>query len=76
MAKVRVFQLAKEMGLQTEALIAALSKLGVENVTKASIIDETTAATARDIIGEQALKAKQEAEQKVAEEAAAAQAAA
>lgn len=70
MAKVRVFQLATELGLQTEALMAALAKLGMANVTKASTIDDETAATVRDLIGEQALKAKQEAEQKAAEEAA------
>ncbi|MGE5530869.1 MAG: translation initiation factor IF-2 [Bacteroidota bacterium] len=75
MAKVRVFQLATELGLQTEALMAALSKLGMANVTKASAIDDETAATVRDLIGEQALKAKQEAEQKAAEEASAAAAA-
>ena len=75
MAKVRVFQLAKELGLQTEALLSALAKLGVANVTKASVIDEATAVTVREILGEQALKAKQEAEEKAAE-AAAAQAAA
>ena len=71
LAKVRVFQLATELGLQTEALMAALAKLGMANVTKASAIDDETAATVRDLIGEQALKAKQEAEQKAAEDAAA-----
>ena len=76
MAKVRVFQLAKELGLQTEALLATLAKLGVANVTKASVIDESTALTVREILGEQALKAKQEAEDKAAEEAAAQAAAA
>jgi translation initiation factor IF-2 len=76
LAKVRVFQLAKEMGLQTEALLSALAKLGVENVTKASAIDEETAAALRDIIGEQAAKVKAADEAKAAEEAAAQQAAA
>ncbi|MCE5241443.1 translation initiation factor IF-2 [bacterium] len=76
MAKVRVFQLAKEMGLQTEALLAALAKLGVENVTKASAIDDETATALRDIIGEQAAKVKAAEEAKVAEAAAAKEAAA
>ncbi|MEN6305727.1 MAG: translation initiation factor IF-2 N-terminal domain-containing protein, partial [Armatimonadia bacterium] len=76
MAKVRVFSLAKEMGLQTEALLAALSKLGVENVTKASAIDEETANTVREIINEQAVKAKAQEEERVEEEAAAKAAAA
>lgn len=76
MAKVRVFSLAKEMGLQTEAILAALSKLGVENVTKASAIDEETATALRDIIGEQAVKVREAEEAKAAEEAAAKEAAA
>ena len=46
------------MGLQTEAVLAALAKLGVENVTKASAIDEETAAALVEIIGEQAAKVK------------------
>lgn len=69
MAKVRVFSLAKEMGLQTEALLAALSKLGVENVTKASAIDEETANAVREIINEQAAKAKAQEEERAEEEA-------
>lgn len=75
MAKVRVFSLAKEMGLQTEALLAALTKLGVENVTKASAIDEETATAVRDLINEQSSKVRQQEEQKeqkVQEEAVAA----
>lgn len=76
MAKVRVFSLAKEMGLQTEALLAALTKLGVGNVTKASAIDEETANTVREIINEQAAKAKAQEEERVEEEAAAKTAAA
>jgi translation initiation factor IF-2 len=76
LAKVRVFSLAKEMGLQTEAVLAALAKLGVENVTKASAIDEETATALRDIIGEQAAKVKAADEAKVAEEVATQQAAA
>jgi translation initiation factor IF-2 len=58
LAKVRVFSLAKELGLQTDALLAALAKLGVENVTKASAVDEGTAAAVREIIAEQAAKVK------------------
>lgn len=69
MAKVRVFSLAKEMGLQTEALLAALSKLGVESVTKASAIDEETANAVREIINEQAAKAKAQEEERAEEEA-------
>lgn len=58
LAKIRVFSLAKELGLQTEALMAALAKLGVENITKASAIDEETAQAVREIIQEQLAKAR------------------
>lgn len=76
MAKVRVFMLAKEMGLQTEALLAALAKLGVENVSKASAIDEGTAAALREIVGEQAARAQAVEEAKAVDETKAAEEAA
>ncbi len=68
MAKIRVFSLAKELGLQTEALMAALTKLGVENITKASAIDEETAQAVREIIQEQLAKARAAEEVKTAAE--------
>jgi translation initiation factor IF-2 len=70
LAKIRVFSLAKDLGLQTEALLAALSKLGVENVTKASAIDEDTANTVRELVAEQAAKLKAAEEEKAKAEAA------
>lgn len=75
MAKVRVFTLAKDMGLQTDVVLAALAKLGLENLTKASAIDEETAAALQDIIGEQAAKVRAAEEQRVADETAAKEAA-
>lgn len=68
--------LAKEMGLQTEALLAALAKLGVENVSKASAIDEGTAAALREIVGEQAARAQAVEEAKAVDETKAAEEAA
>jgi translation initiation factor IF-2 len=75
LAKIRAFLLAKELGLQTEALLAALAKLGVANVTKASAIDEETATAVRELLAEQAAKARAAEEAKAQEEAAAAAAA-
>ena len=58
MAKVRVFSLAKELGLKSSSLIKALSHMGVQNVTSASAIDEDTAATVRELLAEQLQKAR------------------
>lgn len=62
MGKVRVFSLAKQLGLRSEALIAALAELGVQNVTPATAIDEGTAAAATELLAEQARQARQAAE--------------
>lgn len=68
MPKTRVFQLAKELGLQSKALIAALALLGVEGVTPASPLDEETANAVRELIQEQLAKARaaQQAQQQEA----------
>ncbi len=72
MPKKRVFQLAKEMGLQSQALIAALDRLGVKDMTPASAIDEDTAKTLQELLAEQVAKLKAaEAEAAKAAEAAA-----
>lgn len=76
MAKVRVFSLAKELGLKSSSLIKALSHMGVQNVTSASAIDEDTAATVRELLAEQLQKARdrlREAQGDVAETPAEAQ---
>ena len=64
--KKRVFQLAKEMGLQSQALVTALKSLGFENVTVASAVDEDTAKALEELLAEQlarvrAKKAEEEA---------------
>jgi translation initiation factor IF-2 len=71
LAKIRAFLLAKELGLQTEALLAALASLGVTNITKASAIDEETATAVRELLAEHAAKAKAAEEAATAAEAAA-----
>lgn len=75
MAKVRVFAFAKQLGLQSQALVAALQQLGVTKVTPATSIDEETARAVQELLAEQA-RAAREATQKAAEEAAAKEAAA
>jgi len=75
LAKVRVFSLAKQLGLKSSALIKALGHMGVSNLTPASAIDEDTAATVRELLAEQLTKARdraKEAEAAAREEAEAA----
>ncbi len=62
MGKVRVFSLAKELGLQTAALLAALTKLGVQDANPAKAIDEETAVAVRELIAEEAARAREAAE--------------
>ncbi|NSW55374.1 MAG: translation initiation factor IF-2 [Armatimonadetes bacterium] len=75
MAKVRVFALATQLGLQSQALVAALQQLGMTKVSPATSIDEETARAVQELLAEQA-RAAREASQKAAEEAAAREAAA
>lgn len=77
--KKRVFQLAKEMGLQSQALVTALKSLGFENVSVASAVDEETAKALEELLSEQlararAKKAEEEAKVATAEQPAAAEA--
>jgi len=71
LAKVRIFSLAKQLGLRSEALITALSELGVEGATPATAIDEDTARAAAQLLAEQAEQARRAAlaSQQVAAEA-------
>jgi translation initiation factor IF-2 len=59
LAKVRVFALAKELGLKSSSLIKALSHMGVANLTPASAIDEDTATAVRELLAEQLAKARE-----------------
>ncbi len=71
---VRIFQLAKKLGLRSETLIAVLAELGVEDVTAASSIDIETAKAAAELLVEQAktaVAAREEAEAAEAAKAAA-----
>jgi len=67
LAKVRVFSLAKELGIKSNSLIKALAHMGVSNLTAASAIDEEMATVVRELLAEQVAKARERA--KEAEEA-------
>ncbi len=75
MAKVRVFAFAKQLGLRSQALVAALHELGITKVTPATSIDEDTARAVQELLAEQAKQARAAA-QRAAEAAAANEAAA
>lgn len=68
MSKTRVFQLAKELGLQSQALVQALGLLGIEGVTPASPVDEETANAVRELLAEQLAKAQEIAQAEVTAE--------
>jgi len=59
LGKVRVFSLAKQLGLRSQALVAALAELGMANVTPATAIDEATANAAKELLAEQAKHARE-----------------
>jgi translation initiation factor IF-2 len=75
-SQVRIFQLARKLGLRSEALLQALTELGVSDVSAASSIDTETAHAAAELLAEQAADARKQREQREAAEAEAAQAAA
>ncbi|MGI5818462.1 MAG: translation initiation factor IF-2 [Armatimonadota bacterium] len=69
MAKqVRIFQLARKLGLRTEALLKVLGDLGLEDATAASSIDIETAKAAAELLAEQAREARKRAEEEAAAE--------
>ncbi len=70
MATIRIFALAKKLGLRSEALVAVLSDMGVADLSPASPIDAATATAAVELLTEQAQQARQTAQ--AAAEAAAA----
>lgn len=65
---VRIFQLARKLGLRSEALLNALAELGVEDVSAASSIDLETAKAAVELLAEQAREARKRAEEQAAAE--------
>ena len=53
MAKVRIYQLAKELGMENEALLKILDDMGVEYKSHASTLEDSTASAVKELIGEQ-----------------------
>ncbi len=67
--QVRIFQLAKKLGLRTEALLKVLADLGLSDVSATSSIDIETAKAAAELLAEQAKEARKRAEEEAAAEA-------
>ncbi|MGD9495104.1 MAG: translation initiation factor IF-2 [Armatimonadota bacterium] len=74
--QVRIFQLARKLGLRSEALLKVLGDLGVADVSAASSIDLDTARAAAELVAEQAREAARKRAEEEARETAAAEAAA
>lgn len=70
-ADIRIFSLARKLGLQSNALIAALDEMGVPDVTPASAVDEDTAQAVAELLVEQAKEAQQRARAEAEAQAAA-----
>jgi len=72
--QLRIFQLARKLGLRSEALLQVLGELGVSDVSAASSIDTETAHAAAELLAEQAADARRQREAREAAEAQAAKA--
>jgi translation initiation factor IF-2 len=53
MAKLRIYQLAKELGMENAELLEILDQMGVEYKSHASTLEEATATAVKELIGEQ-----------------------
>jgi translation initiation factor IF-2 len=53
MAKLRIYQLAKELGMENNELLEILDQMGVEYKSHASTLEEETAIAVKELIGEQ-----------------------
>ncbi len=53
MAKIRIYQLAKELGMTNDELLSLLDEMGVAYKSHASTLEEDTAAAVKELIGEQ-----------------------
>lgn len=65
MAKIRIYQLAKELGMENEELLELLSQMGVAYKSHASTLSEEDAEAVRELVKEQrGLAAKQAEEER------------
>jgi len=72
MAKVRIYQLAKELGMENAELLEILNEMGVSYKSHASTLEDETAQAVKEIIAEQRgleEQRRREEEAKRAEEA-------
>ncbi|WP_027882509.1 translation initiation factor IF-2 [Meiothermus rufus] len=53
MAKIRIYQLAKELGMTNDELLSLLDEMGVAYKSHASTLEEDTATAVKELIGEQ-----------------------
>lgn len=53
MAKVRIYQLAKELGMETQELLELLDQMGVAYKSHASTLEEKDAEAVRELVKEQ-----------------------
>ncbi len=53
MAKIRIYQLAKELGMANDELLKILDDMGVAYKSHASTLEDTTAEAVKELIGEQ-----------------------
>ncbi len=53
MAKIRIYQLAKELGMANDELLKILDEMGVAYKSHASTLEEDTAHAIKELIGEQ-----------------------
>ncbi|GIW24303.1 translation initiation factor IF-2 [Meiothermus sp.] len=53
MAKIRIYQLAKELGMTNDELLKILDEMGVSYKSHASTLEEDTALAVKELIGEQ-----------------------
>ena len=64
MSKIRIYQLAKELSIDTSDMLEVLDNMGVAYKSHASTLDEETAAAVLELINEQrGLEAKRQKEQ-------------
>lgn len=63
MQKMRIYQLARELGMETKELLDILDEMGVEYKSHASTLDVETAETVREIVYEQREEARRRAEE-------------
>jgi len=58
MAKIRIYQLAKELGMENAELLEILDSMEVDYKSHASTLEDTTAQAVKELIGEQKVAAE------------------